>query len=134
MICYASDPLLAQIDWQPLWEDHGIPLAVMGLIVVFVALTLLRIFIGWLPKIIAILDRFFPEADESAPSELAKDALWSELPDEILVVITAAVAAVVVEPHRIVHTRSLSPEDLSWSLEGRMQHHASHRIQPRKSG
>ena len=59
--------IVAQINWQPLWEDHGIPLAIMGLVVVFAALTLLRVFIGSLPKIMAILDRYFPEEAETVP-------------------------------------------------------------------
>jgi hypothetical protein len=47
--------------------------------------------------------------------------------DEVVAVIAAAVAEVIDVPHRIVHVRGLTPEDLGWLLEGRMQHHASHR-------
>ena len=53
------DRLLGQLDWQPLFEDQGIPLAIMGLFVVFAALVLVRVFIGTLPHIITTLDRFF---------------------------------------------------------------------------
>ena len=124
--------LLAQIDWQPLREDHGIPLAIMGLVVVFAALTLLRVFIGLLPRIMAILDYYFPEESEVLPgSSQPAQPPASAIPDEVVVVIAAAVAATISEPHRIVRTRELSPEELSWSLEGRLQHHASHSIQPR---
>ena len=125
---------LAQIDWSPLWEDHGIPLAIMGLVVVFAALTLLRVFIGSLPRIMAILDHYFPEEAEALPGVSQPPQAQSQtngISDEIVVVIAAAVAATISEPHRIVRTRELSPEDLSWSLEGRRQHHASHSIQPR---
>lgn len=130
-----SDLLLAQLDWQPLWEDHGIPLAIMGLVVVFAALTLLRVFIGLLPRIMAILDHYFPEEAESRPGSTQQPQPQTNgIPDEIVVVIAAAVAATIAEPHRIVHTRELSPEDLNWSLEGRLQHHASHSIHPRNPG
>lgn len=132
MSLFNSYMLLAQIDWQPLREDHGIPLAIMGLVVVFAALTLLRVFIGLLPRIMAILDYYFPEESE-APSGSSQPAQppASAIPDEVVAVIAAAVAATISEPHRIVRTRELSPEELSWSLEGRLQHHASHSIQPR---
>ena len=43
--------------------------------------------------------------------------------------IAAAVAETIRQPHRIVRIRGLTAEDLDWSLEGRMQHHQSHRIQ-----
>jgi Na+-transporting methylmalonyl-CoA/oxaloacetate decarboxylase gamma subunit len=49
------------------------------------------------------------------------------LSEETVAVIAAAVAEVIGTPHRIVRIRGLTPEDLSWPLEGRMQHHASHR-------
>ncbi len=49
------------------------------------------------------------------------------VPDEIVAVIAAAVAEVIDAPHRIVRVRGLTPDDLGWLLEGRMQHHASHR-------
>lgn len=122
--------LLAAIDWQPLFEDHGIPLAVMGFLVVFAALILVRIFIGSLPRIMAVLDHFYPEQEEAPLSSAVAEPDANGLPDELVAVIAAAVAATVREPHRIVHTRELTPEDMSWTLEGRMQHHASHRIRP----
>ena len=36
------------------------------------------------------------------------------------------VAEAIGTPHRIVHTRRQTPEEQSWSLEGRMQQHTSH--------
>ncbi len=128
----SPERMLAQLDWQPLFEDHGIPLAIMGLFVVFAALLLLRIFIGTLPRIIAVLDRMFPATAETPP-ETPVQKVAEGLPGEIVVVIAAAVAMTLRVPHRIVHTRELSPDDLSWSLEGRLQQHASHRIHPRDS-
>lgn len=49
-----------------------------------------------------------------------------DLPDELVVVLAAAVAEALGPAHRIVRIRGLMPEDLGWQLEGRMQHHASH--------
>lgn len=121
--------MLAQIDWQPLFEDHGIPLAIMGLFVVFSALVLVRVFIGLLPRIMAVLDHLFPEQTKTLESHaVSTEASSDALPDEILAIIAAVVADTVREPHRIVHTRELTPEDLNWTLEGRLQHHASHKI------
>jgi len=125
------DGLLAQIDWQPLFEDHGIPLAIMGFLVVFAALMFVRIFIGLLPRIMAVLGHYYPEQKETSLSPALHKPTADELPDEIMAVIAAVVADTIREPHRIVHTRELTPEDLSWTLEGRLQHHASHRIRPR---
>ena len=131
----SPEQMLAQLDWQPLFEDQGLPLAIMGLFVVFAALTLLRIFIGTLPRIIAVLDLWFPAGAEATPAASVAPVqnVVEGLPEEIAVVIATAVAVTLRVPHRIVHTRELSPEDLSWSLEGRLQQHASHRIHPRDS-
>ena len=83
----ATDGLLAQLNWQPLFEDHGFPLAIMGLFVVFSALMLVRIFIGTLPRIVAALDHFFPDQQHAPQSKATTD----EIPDEILAVIAAVV-------------------------------------------
>lgn len=123
--------LVAQLNWQPLWEDHGLPLALMGLFVVFVALIFVRIFIGTLPRMMALLDRLLPESRESAHAAEGQMQAGDEIPEAILAVIAAVVADTVGVRHRIVHTRQLSSEDMSWTLEGRLQHHASHRLQPR---
>lgn len=120
-----SHPLI-EFTLSPLFEDHGIPLAVMGVLVVFTALALIVLFITLLPRMLA---RTVAKASEqSAVESLAAD---EELSEEILVVIAAAVAETISTPHRIVKIRGLTPADLGWSLEGRMQHHQSHRIHPR---
>lgn len=120
-----SRPLI-EFSWTPLFEDYGIPLAVMGILVVFSALALVVLFITILPRIVQQLN----------PEQTTQPTPWSavsqdELSEETLVVITAAVASVVMHPHRIVSIRGLTPEDLGWSLEGRMQQHQSHRIPQR---
>ena len=121
---------LAQIDststiefrLAPLLEDYGISLAVLGVLVVFLALSLVVAFITVLPRLI----RFIP-ARQPLASPL-RAANTDELPEETLVVIAAAAAEIIHHPHRVVRSRELTPEDLGWSLEGRIQHHQSHRI------
>ena len=127
----AFGELLAKLQWGPLWEDHGIPLAIMGLLVVFSALLLVCGFISVLPRIMAILDRLSPESTEASATSSPPQAPSDELSPETLAVIAAVVADTVRVPHRIVHTRQLTSDDLSWTLEGRRQHHASHRIERR---
>lgn len=118
---------LVEFTLAPLFEEHGIALAVMGVLVVFMALTLVVTFITILPHLLAGVAS--PEPAASAPA--APVALDSELPEELVVVIAAAVAATIVTPHRIVKIRGLTPSELGWSLEGRMQHHQSHGIRNR---
>ena len=116
-------PSFSGFQVQPLFEDYGIPLALMGIFVVFMALLLVSVFISILPRIVARMNGR-PRKDETrrAPAK-SKD----ELPEELVVVIAAAVAEAISEPHRIIHTRELSPQDLAWSLEGRREHHTSHK-------
>lgn len=117
---------------EPLWESHGIALALMGMFVVFVALVLVSTFITLLPKLMAILDRLHPEpASPQETRAAAKTVAEDEVPHEILVVIAAAVAETIAVPHRIVHTRQAS-DDHGWSREGRTQHHTSHGVSRRK--
>lgn len=115
---------------KPLLEDYGIPLAIMGILVVYAALVLVTLFISLLPRLIAGLERLHPEPKDEAKTAKAPES-DDALPKEILVVIAAAVAEAIDRPHRIVRIRGLTPEELGWSLEGRIQHHTSHRIQPR---
>jgi hypothetical protein len=131
MVDTMTKAMLGKIDWQPLFEDHGIPLALMGFVVVFAALLTVRVFIGLLPRIMAVLDHYYPEQEKALPGPARQEAKSEDLPDEIVAVIAATVAVIVRVPHRIVHTRDLSSENMSWQLEGRRQHHASHRIQHR---
>ena len=122
---------LLQITLEPLWGDDGFPLAIMGMLVVFLALVLVSSFIVVLPHLMTVLDRLHPRSEShtaKAPRKKPKPERekTDDLPEEIQVVIAAAVAEVISVPHRIVHTRPMSPEEHSWSLEGRLQHHSSH--------
>jgi Na+-transporting methylmalonyl-CoA/oxaloacetate decarboxylase gamma subunit len=123
----------AQLDWKPLFEEQGIPLAAMGLVVVFSALFFVRVFIALLPRLMVVLDRYYPEHEEH-PQDFTQSAMVDNaIPGEILAVIAAAVAHTIRRPHRIVHTRDLMPADLSWTREGRQIHHTSHHTQHRNS-
>ena len=119
---------LIEFTTKPLLEEHGIPLAVMGILVVFSALILVVTFITLLPRVLALFAA--DEQQESATAPLL-DVGDDELPEQILVVISAAVAHAFDLPQRIVRIRGLTPSDLGWSLEGRIQHHQSHQIQHR---
>ncbi|WP_145247592.1 hypothetical protein [Aeoliella mucimassa] len=55
------------------------------------------------------------------------------VPEETMVLIAAAVAAVISQPARIVHVRGLTPDDMAWALQGRSQIHASHALKPQDS-
>ena len=125
---------LFEFTLEPLKEDHGIALAVMGILVVFVALVLVVVFITLLPRIVDLLhDLTAPsvgkESEEAASVPATEEGGLSE---EIVVVIAAAVANVLERPHRIVQIRGLTPAEMGWSLEGRMLHHHSHRIRGRQ--
>ncbi len=120
-----SQPLF-QWTLAPLFEDYGIPLAIMGVLVVYLALTLIILFISLLPRIFVVR----PAATgHPVSSSLLIDP--NELSDEEMAVLAAAVAEAMGKPQRIVKIRGLTPAELGWSLEGRMQHHQSHRIQRR---
>ena len=119
-----SRPLI-EFTLAPLLQDHGLPLAVMGVLVVFSALVLIAVFIKLLPYVFGEDRRLRPAA--SAGLAAGHDGLS----EEMLVVIAAAVAETIRQPHRIVHVRGLTTEDLEWSLGGRMQHHLSHNL-PRR--
>lgn len=131
LLAQATDGSTLQFTLQPLLEDHGIPLAIMGIIVVFGALVLVSAFISMLPRLMGNLSLRFPEKQEHQPAVAKKPAAKDELPEETLVVIAAAVAEMMSTPHRIVRIRGLTPEDLGWSRQGRGQLHSSHRI-PRR--
>ena len=121
---------LLQITFKPLWEDHGIALAIMGMLVVFLALVLVSSFIVLLPRVMLIVDHLaaksVPKAVNAQKKPQPAGERSGEIPEEIQVVIAAAVAEAIDTPHRIVHTRQITAEEHSWSLEGRMQHHTSH--------
>lgn len=114
------------ITTAPWFEEHGIPLAVMGIVVVFMALAILVVFVTLLPRMLELGSA--RKLEELPIPELDVEDEFSE---ETLVVIAAAVAETIRQPHRIIQIRGLTPSDLGWSLEGRTQHHQSHRVHHR---
>lgn len=111
---------------QPLWEEHGIPLAIMGVLVVFAALVLVSSFIVLLPRLMSALDALVPVEKTVQQTSPAPKPEEDELPEEILAVLAAAVAETLGKRHRIVFARALTSKDLAWSHAGRWQIHTSH--------
>lgn len=125
----ASRPF--DIQLQPLFRDTGIPLAIMGMLVVFAALVLVSVYVSLLPRFADYLAQRFPE--RMSPQPISQPSITrDDLTEEVLVVIAAAVAEVIDEPHRIIHARQLTPLDLAWSFEGRRQQHRSHKPRPHR--
>lgn len=116
---------LIKFTLAPLFEEQGIPLAVMGILVVFMVLVLLASFIKLLPMCMA------SPTPTTEKQPVNQSPLEEGLSPEMVAVIAAAVAETMSKPHRIVRIRGLTPEDLGWSLDGRIQHHQSHRVQSR---
>jgi len=108
---------------EPLFTDFGIPLALMGMLVVFAALTIVSVFIAFLPRIMDSYADWSP--DEKAQIEHEK-AQRDEISEETAAVIAAAAAYAIGPRHRIVHIQRGVPGDEGWAFEGRRQHHASH--------
>ncbi len=125
--------------FAPLFEETGIPLAIMGMLVVFLALTVLILIISAFPFAMGLLDRWLPVSHHHAGKAKSKSkpitnetvAHDGEIPPHILAIIAAAVFEMEEGPVRIVRTRQLTTSELAWTLEGRIRHHASHRLQTR---
>ncbi|KAA1262353.1 Oxaloacetate decarboxylase, gamma chain [Rubripirellula obstinata] len=163
--------MFGEISLEPLFHESGIPLAIMGMLVVFVALTILVLVISALPRVIAFAERkhsqeettqssdaasvskeaggepvpsllnhshtasppvdFAAASSAAATSAAASSVAGDELTPELIAVIAAAAAEYELGPVRVVRMRPLTPSELAWTLEGRLRHHASHRLQPR---
>lgn len=90
-----------------------------GLLVVLITLLFLSICCAGAARAAALFSRPAPAA---APAAETRD-----MSEETLAVIAAAAAVSLQTEHRILHIRQLTTGDWNWSMEGRMQHHASHR-------
>ena len=115
----ATEPLV-RFTLSPLFEETGIALAIMGIVVVFLALVLVAAFISVLPSLAERLSA----SRSSQPAPMA--TVDEVIPAETLAIIAAAVAVTLERPHRVVHVQGTTPEGLGWSLEGRMHHHHMH--------
>jgi Na+-transporting methylmalonyl-CoA/oxaloacetate decarboxylase gamma subunit len=101
-----------------------------GIIVVILVLAFLALCCG----AVGVLLRVSSSALAPKKTAGAESHEVDEISEEIAVVITAAVAAVIGESHHIVHMREVRPQELNWTMEGRMYHHASHQPPPRGRG
>lgn len=112
---------------EPLMHDLGLPLALMGIFIVFMALILVVTFISSLPRIMAVLERALPSAEHAtsaAPTTSPQDS-----DDDVIAVIAAAVATVIDHPHRIIRTREITAREMAWAQQGRLQVQTSHKPQ-----
>ena len=99
----------------------------LGIFVVVSALASLAVMSIVVGLILDALKKAPPEIKPAAPVPV------DGVPEETMVLIAAAVAAVVSQPARIVHVRGLTPDDMAWALQGRSQIHASHALKPQDS-
>ncbi|MCO6043246.1 OadG family transporter subunit [Aeoliella sp. ICT_H6.2] len=114
--------LIAVFSEEPTMNEV-LQFILVGLLVVLAALASLALMstaVAWILKTIR------ESKTQPKPAPIPDEGL----PEETLAVIVAAVAAVVTQPHRIVHIRGLTPEDMAWALQGRSQIHASHALKP----
>ncbi|MCA9100078.1 MAG: OadG family transporter subunit [Pirellulales bacterium] len=127
LLAMEENEVVFEFTLDPIWHDYGLPMAVMGMFVVFVVLGLMVTFISLLPRIMAL------SSSATVPPATPIDAALGddEISEELMVVIAAAVAATLQTPHRIVQVRGLTPADQGWSLRGRTLHHQSHQV-PRR--
>jgi hypothetical protein len=123
---------------RPLLEPTGLPLALGGMFLVLVAMALVVLFASYLPLILSRVERLVPVVESIGQQALgslsdARRKLGDEEADDLdadenlMVVLAAAVAVAISEPHRIVFARSHS-DNLAWAREGRRQIHTSHRV------
>lgn len=65
---------MSEISFQNIIDHNGFTLCLTGLLIVFVALISISLFIAFVPKLLGILDKFFPEEpkEQAKPSEHRK--------------------------------------------------------------
>ncbi len=118
-----------QFSLDPLWKDIGIPLAMMGVVVVFVALGMVIVLINTLPRVLERLNLIDSAQTPSGLVESLSVSTDDEIPPETLVVIAAAVEEMMRHPYRIVRIKGMSANNMGWVMAARMQHHHSHKMQ-----
>ena len=65
--------------WSNVQEDNGVAIAIVGLLIVFTALTLISLFIGFLPRILKAISPFLPQSTHVAPSPAESTAVDEEM-------------------------------------------------------
>ncbi|MBM4066033.1 MAG: hypothetical protein FJ266_10410 [Planctomycetes bacterium] len=133
MTFFNTIALFASMTAQPSFFEN-LRFQTVGFAIVLVALGLLALVLGltgWLFK-----KREAQKAVSAAAiSEKSPVLSKEEDPHELLAVITAAVYSTIGESHRIVSIRPVTNGKIigelylqAWSMEGRRQHFASHKI------
>ncbi len=77
-------------SYQNIIDGQGFSLAFAGMTIVFVALAAVSTFITLLPRILRVVDRYYPEKDGHAPAAARPEA---SADDEVMAVIAAALHA-----------------------------------------
>lgn len=101
-------------------------------------MALVVLFTSYLPLLLSHVERLVPVVEAIGHQALAstldtKRRMGDEEADDpdadenLMIVLAAAVAVAISEPHRIVFARSHS-DNLAWAREGRRQIHTSHRV------
>ncbi len=57
-----------RFSWTNVQEDNGIAIAIVGMVIVFLALTLISLFIAVLPNLLKTLEPILPQSSHSVPS------------------------------------------------------------------
>ncbi|MBI1335846.1 MAG: hypothetical protein GC164_02660 [Phycisphaera sp.] len=129
-------PTLAMIhlNWQAIIED-GVELALVGMLVVFFALSVTSLVIAGLRRLDEWMSARSAQAvvskDKAAVPEAAP--IGPRIDDHLIVVLAAAASTVLQKSVRVHRVRFLGPSDRgeSWKQEGRSVIMTSHRPRPR---
>lgn len=124
---------LANLSAHPsLWETFRF--LIIGLVIVLTALSLITVILSLTGRLLGEPGAARPAAPAGTTPDASAAAVHED-PHELVAIITAAVYSMVEERHRIVSIHPIvdgeAMENLylqSWSVEGRRQHFASHRI------
>ena len=65
--------------WSNVQEDNGIAIAIVGLLIVFTALSLITLFIGYLPNVLKALAPYLPQSTHVAPSPAESTVVDEEM-------------------------------------------------------
>ncbi len=116
--------------------NQGTQIAVVGLVVVFTALTGISIILSYFHLLDKMFDRSSakePKAETSAPAPTPALSSAGEITPELIAVISAAVAVAIEQKVQIKHIRyRRSPADQTWAIQGRATVMGSHAIKPKR--
>lgn len=67
--------VLTTLNFDAIAEANGFSIAIMGMLIVFCALGLISLFIGWLPQLVALGEPWLPDLDTHASSPSLEESL-----------------------------------------------------------